>query len=59
MEGLRERIEVGVDGTEDDAREDGYCSLNFEGARRGDEVADVGVLTPGVPNVGVPKGIET
>ena len=49
MEGLRERIEVGVEGTDEDACEAGYCSLNLEGARSGDEAPDVGVLVGGAP----------
>lgn len=44
MEGLRERIDVGVEGTDDEASDGGYCSLNLEGARSGEEVVDVGVL---------------
>lgn len=44
MEGLRERIEVGVEGTDDEASEAGYCSLNLDGARGGEEAAEVGVL---------------
>jgi hypothetical protein len=56
MEGLRERIEVGVEGTDDEASEDGYCSLNLAGARRGEEAPDVGVLTEGVLVGSAPKG---
>ncbi len=48
MEGLRERIEVGVDEIDEDVSEDGYCSLNLEGARRGEDVPEVGVLTVGL-----------
>jgi hypothetical protein len=56
MEGLRERIEVGVEGTDDEASEEGYCSLNLVGANRGEEDPDVGVLTLGVLRGGAPKG---
>lgn len=59
MEGLRERIEVGVDGMDDEANEDGYCSLNLDGARRGEEAPDVGVLAEGVLVGGAPKGTKT
>lgn len=44
MDGLRERIEVGVEGTDDEASDGGYCSLNLEAARSGEEVVEVGVL---------------
>jgi hypothetical protein len=56
MEGLRERIEVGVDGTDEEASEEGYCSVNLVGANRGEDDADVGVLTLGVLRGGAPKG---
>lgn len=59
MEGLRERIEVGVDGMEEDASEDGYCSLNLAGASRGEEAPDVGVLAVGVLVGGTPNGMVT
>jgi hypothetical protein len=58
IDGLRERIDVGVDGTEEDASEEGYCSLNLEGARRGDDVLDVGVPMAGELVGGAPKGME-
>lgn len=56
MEGLRDRIDVGVDGTEDEASDEGYCSLNLMGANSGEEEPDVGVLTLGVLVGGAPKG---
>lgn len=56
MEGLRERIDVGVDGTDEEASDEGYCSLNLVGANRGEEAPDVGVLTLGVLVGGAPKG---
>lgn len=56
IEGLLERIEVGVDGTDDEASEEGYCSLNLAGAKSGEEDPDVGVLTLGVLVGGAPKG---
>jgi hypothetical protein len=56
MEGLRERIDVGVDGTEEEASDEGYCSLNLIGANNGEEEPDVGVLTLGVLVGGAPKG---
>jgi len=59
MDGLRERIEVGVDGTDEEASEDGYCSLNLAGASRGEEAPEVGVLTVGVLVGGTPKGMVT
>jgi len=59
MEGLRERIDVGVDGTDEDASDHGYCSLNLEGASRGEEAAEVGVLTVGVLVGGAPNGVRT
>lgn len=55
MEGLRERIEVGVEGIDEDVSEEGYCSLNLAGASSGEEAADVGVLTVGVLVGGAPK----
>ena len=54
MEGLRERIEVGVEGTDDEASEDGYMtvvpgkgSLNFAADSKGEGAPDVGVRTGG------------
>ena len=44
MEGLRERIEVGVEGTDDEASDDRYCSVNLEGTKSGEEVAEAGLL---------------
>lgn len=55
MEGLRERIEVGVEGTEDEVSEEGYWllrpgkgSLNLAADNSGDGEPDVGVRTGGV-----------
>ena len=49
MLGLRERVEVGVEGIEDD-KDPGYCkftgngSLNFVAERSGEECVELGVL---------------
>jgi len=50
MLGLRERVEVGVEGIEDDEKDPGYCkftgngSLNFVADRSGEECVELGVL---------------
>jgi hypothetical protein len=58
-------MDVGVDGTDEEVREDGYCefrpgngSLNFVAENEGEDAVEVGVLTDGAL-VGVPKGTET
>lgn len=49
-------MEVGVDGTDEDVRDAGYCSLNLYGAKSGEDVVEVGVLTEADE---APKGTVT
>ena len=50
MDGLRERVDVGVEGIDDEEYDDekcspeGYDSLNLVAARMGEDEEDVGVL---------------